>query len=126
MVGHVDGVAVYGEIPVLEDWLPDQDLDQFVDVSHLLVRIDAANGEAVTHARASSDAVRHSINSAVLRWKMDHVFTVFDDDQRLIQIFDLLVDLADLSFLIDGIVYTLLNLFIKLASHQLYRLTISS
>ena len=91
MVGHVDGVAVNGEIPVLEDWLPDQDLDQFVDVSHLLVRVDTADGEAVTHSWASSDTVRHSINTAVFRWKMDHVFTVFDDDQRLIQIFDLLV-----------------------------------
>ena len=91
MVGHVNWVAVNGEIPVLEDWLPDQDLDQFVDVSHLLVRVDTADGEAVTHSWASSDTVRHSINTAVFRWKMDHVFTVFDDDQRLIQIFDLLV-----------------------------------
>ena len=91
MVGHIDGVAVNGEIPVLEDWLPDQDLDQFVDVSHLLVRVDTADGEAVTHSWASSDTVRHSINTAVFRWKMDHVFTVFDDDQRLIQIFDLLI-----------------------------------
>ena len=91
MVGHIDGVAVNGEIPVLEDWLPDQDLDQLVDVSHLLVRVDTADGEAVTHSWASSDTVRHSINTAVFRWKMDHVFAVFDDDQRLIQIFDLLV-----------------------------------
>ena len=91
LVGHVNWVAIDGEVPVLEDWLPDQDLDQFVDVSHLLVRVDTADGEAVTHSWASSDTVRHSINTAVFWWKMDHVFTVFDDDQRLIQIFDLLV-----------------------------------
>ena len=91
MICHVNWVAIDGEVPVLEDWLPDQDLDQFVDVSHLLVRVDTADGEAVTHSWASSDTVRHSINTAVFRWKMDHVFTVFDDDQRLIQIFDLLI-----------------------------------
>ena len=91
MVSHIDGVAVDGEIPVLEDWLPDQDLDELVDVSHLLVWIDTADSEAVTHTRASSDAVRHSIDTAVFRWKMDHVFSVFDDNKRLGQISDLLV-----------------------------------
>ena len=91
MILHINGVATDGEVPVLEDRLPDQNLDEFVDVSHLLVRVDTANGEAVTHSWASSDTVRHSINTAVFGWKMDHVFAVFDDDQRLIQIFDLLV-----------------------------------
>ena len=91
MILHINGVATDGEVPVLEDRLPDQNLDEFVDVSHLLVWIDTTDGEAVTHARASSDTVRHSIDTAVFRWKMDHVFAVFDDDQRLIQIFDLLV-----------------------------------
>ena len=91
LVSHIDGVAVDGEVPVLEDWLSDQDLDELVDVSHLLVWVDTTDGEAVTHSWASPDTVRHSINTAVFGWKMDHVFAVFDDDQRLIQIFDLLV-----------------------------------
>lgn len=91
MILHINGVATDGEVPVLEDRLPDQNLDEFVDVSHLLVWIDTTDGEAVTHARASSDTVRHSIDTAVFRWKMDHVFSVFDDNKRLSQISDLLV-----------------------------------
>ena len=88
---HIYRIAANRQVPFLEDRLPDQDLDQFVDVSHLLVWIDTTDGEAVTHARTGSDAVRHSIDTAVFRWKMDHVFSVFDDNKRLGQIFDLLV-----------------------------------
>ena len=91
MIVHINRIAANGEVPVLEHWLSDQDLDELVDVSHLLVWIDTADGEAVTHTRASSDAVRYSINSAEFRWKMDHVFAVFDNDQRLIHVCDVLV-----------------------------------
>lgn len=91
LVGHVDRVTVYGKVPVLEDRLPDQDLDELVNISHLLIWIDATDSEAVTHARASSDAVRYSIDTAEFWWKMDHVFTMFDDNQRLIHIRDRLV-----------------------------------
>ena len=70
MIVHINWIAVNGEIPILEDWLADQDLDELVDVSHLLIRIYSTDGEAVTHARASSNAVRHSINTAVFWWKM--------------------------------------------------------
>ena len=91
LIVHINRIAANGEVPVLEDWLSDQDLDELVDVSHLLVWIDTADGEAVTHTRASSNAVRYSINTAEFRWKMDHIFAVFDDDQRLIHVCDVLI-----------------------------------
>ena len=91
LIVHINRIAAYGEVPVLEHWLSDQYLDELVDVSHLLVWIDTADSEAVTHTRASSDAVRYAINTAEFRWKMDHVFAVFDDDQRLIHVCNVLV-----------------------------------
>lgn len=88
LISQIDWIAVDGEVPIAEDLLVHEKADEAVDVAHLLLRVDAADGEAVSHAWTSSDAIRNTIDTAKLRRQVDHVVTVLDDDQRLIVVRD--------------------------------------
>lgn len=69
--------------------------DKSVDVAHLLLWVDATDGEAVSHAWTSADAIRNTIDTAELRWQVDHVVTVLDNDQWLSVVCDpLFVDIG--------------------------------
>ena len=69
--------------------------DKSVNVAHLLLRVDTAYSEAVSHAWASPDAIRNTVDTAKLRWQVDHVVTVLDYDQWLIVVRDpLFIDIG--------------------------------
>ena len=83
LVPQIDGIAFNSEIPIAEDLLVHKKTDKSVDVTHLLLWVDTADGEAVSHAWTSPDAVRNTIDTAKLRWQVDHIVTVLDYNQWL-------------------------------------------
>ena len=90
LVSQIDRCTIDLKIPITEDLLVHEKTNEVVDVFHLLLRVHAANCKAITHARTSTDTIRHAINTAEFRRQMNHVFAVFDNDQRLFMVGDIL------------------------------------
>jgi len=55
LLAHLNGGRVDGNIPVTEDLLLHQETDDFIDFTHLLFRVGAADSQTVTHGWARSD-----------------------------------------------------------------------
>ena len=91
LVSEINRIAIDRKVPVLEDLLLHEKTDETVDVSHLLLGVYAADSEAITHAWTGTNAVRHTINTAELRWQMNHLISMFHDDKRLSMVRDVLV-----------------------------------
>ena len=80
MTAELDWVARKRDVPVFQDLLLHQEVHAVVDLSHLLVRVDSADGKCVTHTRTSADGLRDTIDSAELRRQMNETVTVLYDD----------------------------------------------
>lgn len=80
LTAELNWVARKGDIPVFQDLLLHQEVHTVVDLSHLLVRVDSADGKGVTHTRTSADGLRDAIDSAELRRQMNETVTVLYDD----------------------------------------------
>lgn len=88
LVSKIDRGAIDRKIPVTEDLLAHEEIDQAINVAHFLLRVNATNCKTITHAWAGSDTIRHAIDATELRWQVNHVLTVLDNDQRLFVVRD--------------------------------------
>jgi len=80
LTAELDWVTGEGDVPVFQDLLLHQEVHAVVDLSHLLIRVDSADGKGVTHTWASADGLRDTIDSAELRRQMNETVAVLYDD----------------------------------------------
>lgn len=91
LVGQVEGVALNRQLPVPETLRLHQQRDAILYLRHLLVRLEPAHGEAVTHTRACPDLLRYAIDAAEFWRQMDVLISMLYDNERLFEVSHILL-----------------------------------
>ena len=88
---HLDGNLLDAEVPVLDRFLVEELLAHLLDLVHLVLGSDPRHGESISHSGSLAHTFWYSVEHAELRWQVVVLVGDLDEEERLLEVCDLLV-----------------------------------